>query len=248
MNLFSSFRKHFSKVFVYNYKLSKFFAMKEIVTISSIEHLTHDVLRIIAQKPSGLSYTPGQAADVSINKPGWEEELRPFTFTSLPTDDHIEFNIKTYPSHKGVTNELLSLRTGDALILHGVFGDIAYKGEGVFIAGGAGVTPFIAIFKQLEANNKIGNNKLIFANKTRADIILEDKFKKLLNDNFINVLSDEIVEGYEHGYISAEIIEKHLDEHTTCFYVCGPPPMMEVVEKHLHSMGFKDDVIVKEAF
>lgn len=222
--------------------------MKEIVTISTIEHLTHDVLRIIAQKPAELSYNPGQAADVSINKVGWEEELRPFTFTSLPTDDHIEFNIKTYPSHKGVTNELLSLHTGDALILHGVFGDIAYKGEGVFIAGGAGVTPFVAIFKQLEVDNKIGGNKLIFANKTKADIIREDEFKKLLGNNFINVLSDENIEGYEHGYISAEIIKKQIDEHTTYYYLCGPPPMMDAAEKHLHSLGIKDDVIIKEAF
>jgi ferredoxin-NADP reductase len=42
-----------------------------------------------------------------------------------------------------------------------MFGAIEYKGEGVFIAGGAGVTPFIAILRQLQAENKIANNKLI---------------------------------------------------------------------------------------
>jgi ferredoxin-NADP reductase len=31
----------------------------------------------------------------------------------------------------------------------------------VFIAGGAGVTPFIAILRQLQADDKIANNKLI---------------------------------------------------------------------------------------
>ena len=46
----------------------------------------HDVLRIITEKPKTLDYQPGQAVDISIHKKGWEEELRPFTFTSLPED------------------------------------------------------------------------------------------------------------------------------------------------------------------
>ncbi|HNA41296.1 MAG TPA: FAD-binding oxidoreductase, partial [Saprospiraceae bacterium] len=90
--------------------------MAQAVKIKSIEHLTHDVLKIVADKPEGLSYTPGQAVDVSVNKPGWEEELRAFTFTSQPEDDFIEFNIKTYPSHNGVTNQLQSMQAGDELL------------------------------------------------------------------------------------------------------------------------------------
>jgi ferredoxin-NADP reductase len=43
----------------------------------------------------------------------------------------------------------------------------------VFIARGAGVTPFISIFRYLRSKAEIGSNKLIFANKTKADIILE---------------------------------------------------------------------------
>lgn len=194
--------------------------MEQIVKIKSVEHLTHDVLRIVAEKPSELSYVAGQAVDVSVNKQGWEDRLRAFTFTSLPEDAFIEFSIKTYPSHKGVTQQLPSLTKSDELIIHDVFGDIHYKGEGMFIAGGAGVTPFIAIFKQLEKNNQVGDNKLLFANKTKADIILESKFQELLGNNFINVLSDEEVTGYEHGYITADIIKKHIDSHTKYFYLC----------------------------
>jgi ferredoxin-NADP reductase len=222
--------------------------MEQIVKIISIEHLTHDVLRIVAGKPAELTYLPGQAVDLSVNKPGWEQEMRAFTFTSLPEDDHIEFTIKTYPSREGVTKQLLSLGTGDELIVHDVFGDIRYKDEGIFIAGGAGVTPFIAIMKQLEKKNGIGNNKLIFANKTKSDIILEDKFNTILGNNFINILSDEERPEYEYGYISKELIKKYMDEHTRCFYLCGPDPMMQAVEKELTELGIGESVIVKEAF
>ena len=222
--------------------------MRQIVKIISIESLTHDVRRVVVEKPPMLAYTPGQAVDISINKPGWEQELRAFTFTSLPEDDHIEFTIKTYPPHNGVTNQLLSLGSGDELIIHDVFGDISYKGEGIFIAGGAGVTPFLAILKQLERENKVGNNKLIFANKTKADIILENKFRALLGENFINVLSNEEVDGYEHGFISAELIKQYGGDHSEFFYLCGPDPMMQAVENHLAALGIAGDRIVKEAF
>lgn len=222
--------------------------MEQIAKIFSIEKLTHDVLRITAEKPANLTYLPGQAVDISINKPGWEKELRAFTFTSLPQDDHIEFSIKTYPLHKGVTNQLLSLTKGDELIVGGVFGDIAYKGEGIFIAGGAGITPFLAILKQLEKENKIGQNKLLFANKTKADIICEDRLSRLLGKNFVNILSDEKQEGYEHGFISTDLIRKLISKDTNYFYLCGPPPMMQAVEKQLSELGVAEGSIVKEAF
>lgn len=222
--------------------------MSQAVKIISVTHLTHDVIRIVAEKPVSLTYLPGQAVDVSVNKNGWEQELRPFTFTSLPGDDHIEFTIKTYPSHNGVTQQLLLLGAGDELIIHDVFGDINYKGEGIFIAGGAGVTPFIAIFRWLEKENRVGNNKLVFANKTKADIILEDTFRDLLGDRFVNVLSEETYPGFEHGFISKELIQKYIDENTRYFYLCGPDPMMAAVEKHLAALGIAEERIVREAF
>lgn len=222
--------------------------MKEIVKILSKEHLTHDVIKIVAEKPTGLIYLPGQAVDISINNKKWEEELRAFTFTSLPNEEHIEFTIKTYPSHNGVTEQLLTLNKDDELIVHDVFGDIQYKGEGIFIAGGAGVTPFISIMKLLESKNSVGNNKLIFANKTIGDIILENRFNNLLGKNFINVLSDEKLAGYEHGFISKELIERSVEENNKYFYLCGPEPMMAAVENHLSALGIADEFIVKEAF
>jgi predicted ferric reductase len=136
----------------------------------------------------------------------------------------------------------------DELILHDVFGAIAYKGEGIFIAGGAGVTPFISIFRFLQSKNEIGQNKLIFANKTKADIILKPEFEKLLGKNFINILSDENVDGYEFGVITQEFIKAHSDGINKIFYLCGPPPMMDAMEKYLSNLHVPVKSIVKEIF
>ena len=219
---------------------------KHIVKIESIDNITHDVIKIVAEKPDGYKFTPGQATEVTINKKGWLEEKRPFTFTCMPDDEYLEFIIKTYPEHKGVTNELLKLKKNDELILHDVFGAISYTKKGVFIAGGAGITPFIPILRHLQKQNKIGNNVLVFANKTKADIILEKEFKKMLGDAFINILSDEKVKGYHHGMITEEFLKTNIKEFKQQFYVCGPPPMMDAVLKQLANLGVGEKAITKE--
>jgi ferredoxin-NADP reductase len=194
------------------------------------------------------TFTPGQATEISINKEGWRGQKRPFTFTCLPDDDHLEFTIKTYPERCGVTNELLKLEKYDELLLHEVFGAINYKGEGIFIAGGAGITPFIAIFRNLYAENKLGKNILIFANKTKTDIINEQEFRKMLGKYFVNILSDEKVEGYLHGLITKDLIEAYDGKIKDMFYVCGPPPMMDAMDKILEELHIPLRSIITEKF
>lgn len=216
--------------------------------VKSVSKITHDVLRIVTEKPLHYAFSPGQAVEVAINKEGWKNEIRPFTFTNLPDDNVLEFTIKTYPSHKGVTNEMLSLKPGEELIIDEPWGTIAYKGEGAFIAGGAGITPFISIFRHLHSQNKIGNNKLIYANKTKADIVLKDEFEKILGRNFINILSDEKTVEYGYGFITEDFLKKSGIDLKKYFYICGPPPMMDAVEKILQNLNIDQKMIVKEEF
>jgi len=217
-----------------------------IVKIISVEPVTHDVKRFTIQKPDGYTFITGQATDVSINTPALKNEKRPFTFTSLNENEHLEFTIKIYNSHNGVTKELGKLKHGDELIIHDVWGAIEFKGEGVFLAGGAGITPFIAIFRHLNAENKIDDNKLIFTNKTESDIILKKEFKEMLGDNFINTLTDEKKDGYENRRIDDTFLKEKIDNFKQHFYVCGPPPFVEAISKALTKLGAKPDAVVFE--
>jgi len=221
---------------------------QHIVKIKTIKHITHDVLQIVTDKPKNYNFIPGQATEIAINKNGWKDKKRPFTFTCLPENDYLEFTIKTYPSHKGVTNELQQLKKDDELILHDVFGTINYNGAGVFIAGGAGVTPFISIFRDLNSKNEVGESKLIFANKTKEDIILEQEFKEILGNNFINILSEQKSDGYEYGTITMRFIQHNFGGINQYFYLCGPPLMMEFVEKQLQNSNVDEEHIIKEEF
>jgi len=219
---------------------------KHIVKIKSIRFINYNVLRIVVEKPDNYNFEPGQATEVSINQEKWRDEKRPFTFTSLPTDRLLEFTIKVYPEHNGVTEKLSKLEKGDELILRDVFGAIKYKGHGVFLAGGAGVTPFVSIFRSLEYEDELGNNHLIFANTTEKDIFLEDEFKNLLGSRYTNILSEEETQKYAKGYIDKDFLKSRVPHFSQFFYVCGPMEMINSVVKDLKELGVEDDKIVIE--
>ncbi|MBN3583306.1 flavodoxin reductase [Algoriphagus aestuarii] len=216
------------------------------VKILDIKKLTHDVKQYKVEKPSGFEFTPGQATEVAINKSKWKEEKRPFTFTSLPEEDQLEFVIKSYHDHDGVTNQLDQLKPGEELLIDEAWGAIQYKGKGVFIAGGAGITPFIAIIKSLINKGELAGNSLFFANKTKKDVILENYFRENLGDNFISILDEEKAEGHENGRVDEEFLKKHVSDFSQHFYVCGPDPMVKALSKTLEKLGANPDAITFE--
>ena len=215
--------------------------MEHIVKIIAIHDVTHNVKSFRVEKPANYVFTPGQATDVSINKKGWKNELRPFTFTCLNEDPYLEFTIKGYKDHNGVTNQLHQLKVGDELIIRDVWGAISYKGEGYFIAGGAGITPFIAILRQLKKENKIQGNKLFFSNKTTADIILKDELLSILGKDAIFICTDE-----DKRHIDEAFIKKEVSDFTKHLYVCGPDKMIADINKILTTLGASPDTVVFE--
>jgi len=216
------------------------------VKILEIEPVTHNVLRIAVQKPENYQFIPGQATEVAINKEGFRTERRPFTFTGLKDWDHLEFTIKTYTDHPGVTNELRSLKPGDSLLLHDEWGAIHYKGEGTFIAGGAGITPFIAIFRDLHQKGQIGNNRLYFSNKTEADIILKNELESMLGDKFVNVITGQTGSQFINDRIDKTFLQKNISDMNQYFYICGPDPMVSDIQQDLRELGAGANLITVE--
>jgi len=86
--------------------------MQHTLKVLSVMPVTHNVHRIRFGKPEGYKFTPGQATDVSVNKPDWADEKRPFTFTCLNDDPYLEFTIKSYNDHDGVTKQIGLLQCG----------------------------------------------------------------------------------------------------------------------------------------
>jgi len=219
---------------------------EHIVKIISVHKVTHNVKQFRVEKPKDYHFKPGQATEVSINENKWKDEKRPFTFTCLNDEPYLEFTIKIYTDHDGVTNQLGKLKAGDELILRDVWGTINYKGPGYFIAGGAGITPFIAILRQLYKDGKLEGNTLFFSNKTDKDIIIEKEFKQMLGHNAIFITTQQKGGNNDHRKINADFLGSEITDFKKHFYVCGPDEMVADIKSALKKSGEKADTVVFE--
>ncbi|MDP0492545.1 MAG: flavodoxin reductase [Verrucomicrobiota bacterium JB023] len=217
------------------------------VKVLAVTQDTHETYKFAVEKPEGYEFTPGQATCVSINKPGAREEKRPFTFTSLPDDPCLQFTIKTYPERDGVTDEMRDLQVDDELLIGEPWGAINYKGPGLFIAGGAGITPFLSIFRQLHREGSLTANHLLYSNSQQRDIIAAAELKTQFGPNVHFYLTDETVPTYQQGHIDEGVLRGFLDTVKPEYcYVCGTPGMTEEIVSDLKKLGVPEEAIIQE--
>ncbi len=220
--------------------------MEQHATILMTEFITHDVKRFVLTRPEGFQFQPGQGVELAIDQPGWEDQKRPFTPTSLPKDDVLEFSIKGYPDHKGVTAKLHQLSSGARLLITEPFGTIQYDGPGTFIAAGAGITPFLSIIRNLAVDNQVGDHSLLFSNKGPADIICEKELRHYLGDaaHFICTRDHDCRCTKER--IDKDYLEQHISDIQQNFYVCGPPPFVSAINSALKELGASPNALIFE--
>lgn len=218
--------------------------MAHIVKILHTSYIAHDVKRFIVEKPEGYVYRPGQSTYLSMNIEGWEDQKRPFTFTSLNDWPYLEFIVKIYHENKGFTKQLDELHTGAEFILGEPFGSIEYKGPGIFIAGGTGITPFIAIFRALYFSNNLRNVALLYSNKSEDDIILKEELFKMLGPAYMNVFTRQGVIGFMEKKIDRKFLIENIGDFNHRFYVCGPKSFTKDITDALVSLGADHQALV----
>jgi ferredoxin-NADP reductase len=138
------------------------------------------------------------------------------------------------------------IKVGDELILRDAWGAIEYKGPGYFIAGGAGITPFIAILRTLRRDGKVADNKLFFSNKTDQDIIMADELKSILGKNAHFTISRQQDSIHDRRRIDEQFLKAEVDDFKKHFYVCGPDPMVFEIREILERLGATADAVVFE--
>jgi len=223
--------------------------MTQSVAILDIADVTHNVRRYTLEKPAGFAFEPGQATEVSLDEDGWRDKKHPFTFTALTGEPNLEFTIKSYfdTGKDGVTERLYGYKPGDRLLLRDVWGTITYKGPGTFIAGGAGVTPFIAILRDLHHRRKTEGHTLIAANRGAADIILREEFEAMRGLETIWTLTDDPeAEGVEHARIDEAFLKRHIHDISQNFYLCGPDQMVKDLRAALGGLGARTEALTWE--
>jgi propane monooxygenase reductase component len=228
----------------------------EVVSRDAVTRdMRHLVLRLI--EPDEIKFFPGQYMDIKI--PG-TTVVRSFSManTSSREGGLLEFVIKVYPD--GQFSRFLAdkLAEGDRLELTGPFGVFTLR-EGdndlVFVGGGAGLAPILALLRSMAERGIARKATFFYGARTRADLCFEPELRELertLPDfRYVPALSEAAGDdGWagETGLIT-DVVKRHARDLTGAHaYVCGPPPMVEAALPLLASLGVEEKRIYYDKF
>lgn len=209
------------------------------------QEINHNVMRFQIERPYGYTFTPGQAIDLSIDRPGYELEVAPFTIINDVESAVLELVIKIRPDKKSLTYGLAGLDNGAILQITEPWDTYKYKGSGVFIAAGSGIIPFIPILRQIASSGvdlKQGHS-LIYANKRKEDILFKTELKRFFGNDYTNVLSVAKESDMESGRIDLSFLKERINDFDQHFYICGPKIFEQDVRSDLIKLGAKKRVI-----
>lgn len=202
-------------------------------------------LAIRSDGHKGITFSPGQFAWITIWDSPFSDREHPFSFSSSAArPERLEFTLKELGDF---TARIRDVKPGQVVYLDGPYGGFSidqrpYAPGYVFIAGGVGITPIMSMLRTLADRDDRRPLLLIYANKAWKTVTFREELKFLqaqLTLQVVYVLEpppDDWRE--ERGFINADILERYLPEDWGRYeyYICGPEPMMNAVEKTLRQL------------
>lgn len=176
---------------------------------------------------------------------------RPYSISSSPKEaleGKYVLTIKRVPGGIASNYMLDNLKVGDRLALSGPLGEFVYlpirDGRTVIgVAGGSGITPFHSFAKAIVEGDEDFNLILLYGSRTEKDILFRDDFdafeKASDKVKVIHVLSHEQKEGYEHGFVTAQLIKKYAPDEDYSIFLCGPAGMYEFLDEQIQTLGIE---------
>ena len=122
----------------------------------------------------------------------------------------------------------------------------------ICLAGGSGITPFISMAGAVIDGDEEFNMTLIYGSRSRENILFYDELEEIKSTgkvNVVHVLSDDDAEGFEKGFITAELIKKYAPENEPySIFICGPQGMYEFLDKEIAKLGLEKKYVRHEMF
>jgi predicted ferric reductase len=203
----------------------------------------------------GMTFSPGQFAWLKLGSPFTLEE-HPFSFSSSALQQRrVEFGIKQLGDF---TSTIKDVPPGTRAHLdgpHGAFCIDRYPAVGyVFIAGGVGITPMMSFLHSMADRRDPRPVLLLYADRHWEGVAYREELQRLeerLDLQVVYVLQDPPDDWPgEKGMIDSELMRRHLPQELILrnFFICGPAPMMDAVQKGLLEMGVRQELIHTERF
>ena len=202
---------------------------------------------------SPFYFRAGQYMTLGTNVNG-SEVSRPYAVSSAPKaalDRHVAFTVKKCGFFSGYLFD--NATVGDMFTVGDPSGEFCYEPVKdarhiVGIAGGSGITPFYSMAQAIADGTIDLRLTILYGAKTEEDLIFKNELDALKCDKIdvVYVLSDEQKEGYESGFIGADVISEYVSGDFTVM-MCGPQAMYAFLDKELKKFGLPLRRIKKEA-
>ena len=223
---------------------------QELVVDKVIDHEGAGAKTFVMRSKDGgpvAFFRAGQYLSLKL-KIGESAVSRPYSISSSPKDalnGVVSVTVRSNPDGFAAGYMLDEFKEGDEVLSSGPQGNFYYEElrdpkNIVALAGGSGITPFLSMAQAIAEGTEDFDLTILFGSRTREQILFRKELDwialKCNKVHVVHVLSDEEAEGFEHGFITADLIRKYAKEPYSVF-VCGPEAMYKFLKGELDKLG-----------
>ena len=122
----------------------------------------------------------------------------------------------------------------------------------VAVAGGSGITPFYSLAQAIADGDEDADLTILYGTKTWEDALFRRELQALAERcsriRVVHVLSEQIREGCEQGFLNAQLIARYAPEGPYSVFVCGPQAMRAFLAQQLPQLGLRQKYLRQELF
>lgn len=197
-----------------------------------------------------MPHKAGQFAFLTFVSPSLPQQTHPFSVSAAEGEDGLRFVIKNLGDF---TAKLGKLKVGDKVFVEGPFGTFNFanmpRKKQIWIAGGIGITPFLAMARTLKQGSAAGVEAHLFYSITDMSQAFGAKELQELANGLKGTLSFSLHDSSKQGYLSAELVQKQVGNVSDCeVLLCGPKGMMHALEEQFVAAGVTKNHIQYEEF
>jgi NAD(P)H-flavin reductase/ferredoxin len=226
--------------------------------VEQITPLTHDIrgLHLRLVDPTTIAFKAGQYIDLLV--PG-TKEWRSYSMANPPSrNGAIELMIKLMPG--GLCSSYIAdhLKVGERLTLQGPYGNFYLRASGkpaLFIAGGSGMAPILALLRDMVERQDGRSVTYFYGARARRDLFQLDELdaftRRLPQYRFIPALSEPLPTDTWDGEVGliTEVVQRHMpDVRHLEAYMCGPTAMIDAAIAFLTAGGMNEGDIFYDKF
>ncbi len=202
-----------------------------------------------------------------------EENIRGYSMANYPAEGNIiMLNVRIATPPPKLWNEvppgigssyIFNLKPGDKVIVSGPYGEFFVQEterEMVYIGGGAGMAPMRShILDLLKSKHSLRKISFFYGARSVKEMFYHEEFlaleKEFSNFTYNVALSEPFPEdnwtgptGFIHQAAYDLYLGDHEDPTEIEYYMCGPPMMIDAVDKMLYDLGVEPEMIDYDKF